>query len=424
MEKTISPGNDTGQKLSAKWQPTKQHAQSLSAKREFEHALRNEKPISLVRLPLCNNLVQDDYLPSIPTLSIHSDRIILSWQRPVQRKRSHKQLQSESNLTRGKFNGWMSATTKSKVRKMLDNWMSGVNYYRLYRKRKYDKSPAYMTFVTLTLSDVQSHGDNELKRKLLMPFIQHLKRQHGVRFYFWRAEAQRNGNIHFHLIVDKYIYSGDLQYHWNRFQKELGYMDKYMDEHHSFDAPSTDIRKCPKDQKLINYVMKYVGKNPKKITGFRVKDGKREKVRVYVSESTDEDGRKSFYRVRMLSGRIWGCSDELRDLVSHKVVLSQEWYELLESATGAKKFNQWKSDHCIMWFGDVEQVLKEMNAAVYYDYFTHCLQEFDRLYFNTGTTGNGCQLLEESLRYVRSKSPPELRKSITFEQLAFNYQLN
>jgi hypothetical protein len=424
MEEISSPGNSFGQKLSAKWQPTKQHTQSLRDKESYEHALRNEKPISLYRVPLCNNLVTDDYLPSIPTLSIASDRITLHWQRPEHKRRSHSQLSTEKNLTRGKFNGYISRGTKSRVRKMLDSWMSGVNYYRMFRKRKYDKSPAYMTFVTLTLSDVQSHGDNELKRKLLMPFIQHLKRQHGVRFYFWRAEAQKNGNIHFHLIVDKYIYSGDLQYHWNRHQKELGYMDRYMEETGSFEAPSTHIKKCPKDQKLINYVMKYVGKNPSKISAFRVKEGKREKVRVYVDEVTNENGEREFVRVRMINGRIWGCSDELRELVSHKVVLNQEWYELLERATGRDKFRQWESDHCIMWFGDVNEVLKEMNSALYYNYFTHCLQEFDRLYFGTTSTPNGCKLIEESLRYIRMKSPPESRSELSYEQLVFNYQLN
>lgn len=281
-----------------------------------------------------------------------------------------------------------------------------------------------MTFVTLTLSDVQSHGDNWIKRNMLMPFIQKLKRLFGVRFYFWRAEAQKNGRIHFHLIVDKFIEQKELQYQWNVTQKDHGYMDSYMDFTGRFDAPSTHIKQCPKDQKLINYVMKYVGKNPRKITAFEMIDGKREKKRVYVDEITNENGEREFVRVRMIEGRIWGCSDELRDLVSHKVVLNKEWFELLERLTGAEKFRQWESDHCIMWFGNVDELLREENPALFYNYHTHHLQQFDRLYFGTKETENGCKLIEESLRHLRSKAPPDRRSEISYEQLKINYSLN
>ena len=82
------------------------------------------------------------------------------------------------------------------------------------------------SFITLTLPSKQVHSDVEIKERLNV-FLQQLRQGYGVNNYVWKAELQANENIHFHLIVDKYINYNAIKYYWNKCIKPLGYIDEY-----------------------------------------------------------------------------------------------------------------------------------------------------------------------------------------------------
>lgn len=88
-----------------------------------------------------------------------------------------------------------------------------------YRDKKASKkhNPKYLcTFVTLTLQGKQQHTDDELARFLLNPFIVYAKKYFHVKYYIWKKELQKNGNVHFHFVCDKYIDHVSLRNTWNR----------------------------------------------------------------------------------------------------------------------------------------------------------------------------------------------------------------
>ncbi|MGV4586845.1 rolling circle replication-associated protein, partial [Ornithobacterium rhinotracheale] len=62
----------------------------------------------------------------------------------------------------------------------------------------------YLSFVTLTLPSAQKHHDRVL-RKILAKYLDHLKKVYGLKNYLWKAETQKNGNIHFHVLIDTQI---------------------------------------------------------------------------------------------------------------------------------------------------------------------------------------------------------------------------
>lgn len=82
------------------------------------------------------------------------------------------------------------------------------------------------SFITLTLPSNQIHSDTAIKERLNV-FLQQLRQGYGVKNYVWKAELQANENIHFHLIVDKYINYNAIKYYWNKAIKPLGYIDEY-----------------------------------------------------------------------------------------------------------------------------------------------------------------------------------------------------
>lgn len=201
---------------------------------------------------------------------------------------SAKQSKKEIMLTNRKteYNGFMSPATKRKVRTILTTWLTAVKEHDAFKMKESKVKQRRLTFATLTISESQKHDDNFIKRNMLNKFLINVKRKFNVKYYFWRAEKQKNGNIHFHLILDTYISNVKLQAEWNEIQKKAGYLDKFFKKNNRHNAPSTDIRQVADLDKSIDYVMKYVSKNPD--------DLKNEKLKV--------------------NGRIWGCSDELRKL--------------------------------------------------------------------------------------------------------------
>ena len=84
------------------------------------------------------------------------------------------------------------------------------------------------SFVTLTLPSKQCHSDVELK-SLLGLFLQDL-RNRGLKNYVWKAELQKNENIHFHLVFDKFFSHYEIRYLWNKHLSTLGYISEYQKE--------------------------------------------------------------------------------------------------------------------------------------------------------------------------------------------------
>lgn len=100
-----------------------------------------------------------------------------------------------------------------------------------------------LSFITLTLSAKQVHSDSEVKKKCLNQFLVEARKKWKVVHYLWRAEAQQNGNIHFHILCDKFIPWSELRDVWNRIQNKLGYVDAYRDEMRAFHNGGFQVRR-------------------------------------------------------------------------------------------------------------------------------------------------------------------------------------
>lgn len=72
------------------------------------------------------------------------------------------------------------------------------------------------SFLTLTLPSAQTHSDTELTEFAINPFLSYCRKMWGVRYYIWKKELQKNGNVHFHLVTDRYIKWNYLREAWNR----------------------------------------------------------------------------------------------------------------------------------------------------------------------------------------------------------------
>lgn len=227
----------------------------------------------------------------------------------------HQAEQAKVNFERKEYNGFMSRATKAYITKILDNWFLTVRHYNLHVATPAKQAQKQMVFFTLTLPAKQIHTDNEIKRIALNRFIITCQRKGLIEEWFWRAEKQKNGNIHFHFLTDKYFNKKQLQSIWNDCIDKLGYIDMFEKKYNHRNPPTTQIQVVPSGQNIIDYVIKYVGKN---------------------------EG------VEKVLGRIWGMSDKLRELKSYVVDIANTDEELINDYIEDGNKNVYQDENCMV----------------------------------------------------------------------------
>jgi hypothetical protein len=73
------------------------------------------------------------------------------------------------------------------------------------------------------------YSDKWIKSNLLNQFLTELRQKYKSVCYVWKAETQQNGNIHFHITTNKYIYLGELRTMWNRILDKTNFISRYQD---------------------------------------------------------------------------------------------------------------------------------------------------------------------------------------------------
>lgn len=126
------------------------------------------------------------------------------------------------------YNGYMSDATRRSVRGMLENLLVAIELnttmaFPFVKGQEKPLNQVYPTFVTLTLPAKQMHCDNDIKRDIFTPFMQEMIRNWSVKCYVWVAETQQNGNLHFHVLMDRGIPAVRLRQIWNKHLNSMPY---------------------------------------------------------------------------------------------------------------------------------------------------------------------------------------------------------
>lgn len=370
-----------------------------------------------------------------PIACIEWQRVTFYREQIKSKSSNYTQLIKEANLTRGQFNGYMSPATRRKVRKSVSTWIRSIMLYRAEVKRRYDPGRAYPVFLTLTLPTAQTHTDAEINRACLQPFLTRLKRDYEIENYFWRAEAQENGNLHYHLLVDRYIPKRYLQLAWNLSIEALGYLTKYFEESGSLTPPSTEvhrIRDKVKDRKTgkwkqidpVDYLLDYVMDTPQPEPddpsatneagpGAPVDPNAPPPPKKLIGRYRKSDGTIDTYITRPITGRVWGMSDTLRDIREPRAEATVGMVTALEEAKNKGLLRRVDLEYATMYFGPVGLVLARASRAHWALIKDYYLQVFGHLYPK--------QLPPD---YLRDHPPHDPRNLwLDFESTAFYHRL-
>jgi hypothetical protein len=344
-------------------------------------ALSLADQISLDKVPLYNDHQGRPDTCYIYKTKVHTDKVIVYKQYLEPRSRSQSQIDNNSNLSRGQYNGYVGRSGARKIRCSLEAWIKSIEINRKLCSKRSKPRHSFLTFVTLTLPSEQDHSDNEIKREVLMPFIQRMQREIGVKEYFWKAEPQQNGNIHFHLLVDRFIRKELLQQYWNMSTEKLGYLSRYFEKSGSLFPPSTDIRICPDGMGLVSYVMKYVSKSPLRIPSFGFEGGKRIKRDRFVYRKRLRDGSVVNQDWRAVGGRVWGMSDGIRSAKVFSSEGSCRWANFVKVLAWDSEVGLKSEENFAVFYCNTQAKMFEYDKVLLADYRRYYAKLYKELYF-------------------------------------------
>ncbi len=266
----------------------------------------------------CNQLIKTS---KIPYFYLYSNHLVIYPQFERSTRKAKVSQKSLDNLKKEKRTGKISEASVRSINQRVTSWLKSILVFNDQLENKYKSKKYYPVFVTLTLSSKQQHEDNWIKREMLGQFVKKIQRSYGVQNYFWRAEKQKNGNIHFHLLIDKYISYKNLLKDWNHTQEIKGYLDSFKIRFKGKVPNSVDVRSANTVDNFINYVLKYMVKN----------DGKNK-----------------------VNGRIWGMSEKIKKLKTYRDVITGKMNELIDTALVKDQIRFYKGEYftCIYFKED------------------------------------------------------------------------
>jgi len=199
----------------------------------------------------------------IPHISIKPNYISAYDLPEIRLRRSTRQIENQVNLSETDHKGKISIKARRRIETAISWLLHTTERKRFYSARHKKHFYFKINFCTLTLASKQVHDDNTIKKVLLNQFLTEVRQKYGVKYYLWRAEPQKNKNIHFHIVMDKYIHYSEVRKMWIRIQDKLGYVERYTDQSGDIEPPCSEIKSVKKVKDLASYLAKYCVKESK-----------------------------------------------------------------------------------------------------------------------------------------------------------------
>lgn len=201
-----------------------------------------------------------------------------------------------------------SSNAKKRMKKIIDLW----EYTTEGNNKK-------VSFITLTISSKMKGEVNY--NKLLKIWLEKIIYRYGKMNYIWKCELQKNGNVHYHLIMEKEIDWKIIRGIWNKTQKihvdeyQIKMKKKYKNGYY-FDDEMIDyngkIVEEEVQKRRYEKGKKANWRNPNS-TDVKIIDTNNESVGSYINKYMTKNVDETEEEIKRNNiNRFWGCNDELR----------------------------------------------------------------------------------------------------------------
>lgn len=223
-----------------------------------------------------------------------------------------------------------------------------------------------VAFVTLTLPSKQQHSDKEIISQCLNQFIIEIKKYHGVKNYVWRAEKQKNGNIHFHVLVDAFIPWWLLRNQWNRIINKLGYVDRFQEKHGHKTPNSTDIHSTKKIRNIYSYLTKYL-----------TKDDNIQKENTGKVDNSHLENQTKNQTYSDQTGRVWGCNQELSKARGLALDIDWQTADELEKVCKNTRARIYDGEYFKVIYIDYHKLLTNGGQSIFEAFSNYLIERFN-----------------------------------------------
>lgn len=289
---------------------------------------------------------------------------------------THGHRLNQFNLESNDHHGKLSVKARRKIEKAI-NWLLFTAKQKTAYNHQLQKSFKFrINFITLTLPATQVHADQLITNKCLGNWLEVAKKRFGLKNYVWKAEAQVNGSIHYHLVTDCFIPHQELRRTWNQSTELLGYVSAFEFRNRHRNPNSTDIHSVKNVKRISSYIACYMSKNQsfECIGKLIEKDGHRREVLYNSAEYMEVKEWRQLGKVvgsiignyhRPITSRLWGCSRTLSQI--KPVRFREDEYSLDSIYTFIKQsnFRAVELDRATLYFGDVAAEAKTYFPQVY-----------------------------------------------------------
>src|SRR5690625_31792 len=265
------------------------------------------------------------------------------------------------------------------------NWMCYLSKKRNVRRSGGRfLSDFQISFVTLTLPSKQKHSHSVIKSKCLNRFLTVARAKWGIENYVWKAELQKNGNIHFHLTTDKYIPYMAIRREWNAAIAKLGYITEYADkfknmsfeEYHAFRSSrgSSDRKKNKRgfdygnasNWAQPNTTDVHSVKNIKNLAAYMAK--------YLTKELTHENSTAAeIESAESYKGRLWYCSQSLSKLGNVVLNFNPLTSRIIRSLKSIKSVFSFANEWVECFFFKASQLPRQLKEALRQQLVSHAL---------------------------------------------------
>lgn len=230
--------------------------------------------------------------------------------------------------------GILSINARRKLNRAIEYLLFASHQQRVRSPLSGKKVSFRLCFITITLSAQQVHSDAYITQELFNQLLVELRKYESMKSYVWRAEKQRNGNIHYHLITNVWINWTSIRDRWNRIQEKAGYVSRFKEKHGHSNPNSTDIHSLRKVKNIQNYLSKYMSKSVK------------------VEDLETEEQKQKL----LVSGRLWSASQNLLNIKGFNLEVDSFIEEMVRRLKTSPEVRIYEDDYFSVLYFDLNEL--------------------------------------------------------------------
>lgn len=164
------------------------------------------------------------------------------------------------NLKLPSYNGTVTDGVRKRILRTIDVFLQKSPQRIIFNPVAKCLHPFRLGFMTLTIADAVIIDAKTAYKNLLKPLIRALQRI--TKFsYIWKAELQKRGQLHYHLIINEFIHWRFIRSTWNKLQRKHGLLQSFGLKFKHFDPNSVDIHTVKHVRNFSAYLAKYIAKS-------------------------------------------------------------------------------------------------------------------------------------------------------------------